>query len=89
MFKYLWNGRESSKKAKNKNSSSNWIFQFLRDLKVLKAVTGFPVVYKCSGEPKKDLKGLGVKRDGNQKEEGKRVLKKAHISLRGVAGTST
>lgn len=63
-------------KAKNKNSRNNWIFQFLKDLKIPKAVTGFPVIYKCPGEPRKDLKELEVKRDGNKREERKWVLKK-------------
>lgn len=52
---------EWQKKAKNKDSSNNWVFQFLRALKVLKAGTGFPVVYKCPGEARKDVKGLELK----------------------------
>lgn len=38
--------------------------------------------YKCPRVHRKQLKGLGVKRDDNQREEGKLMLKKAHINLR-------
>lgn len=41
-----------------------------------KAITGFPLIYKCPGDHREELKGLRVKRDSNQREEGKQMLER-------------
>lgn len=44
-------------------------FSFWGVWKFWKAVAVFAVIYKSSGEHRQDLKGLGVERENNQKEE--------------------
>lgn len=67
---------EVLRKQKNRTQAIIGDFGFRGIWSFWKAVTRFPVISKWPGEHREDLKGLRVKRDSNQREKGKQMLKK-------------